>query len=365
MGETTVDPAHPADPRPGHRERLVAHRTAATALTSCGDTELAALVAAAKPLGTGIGGRSALLEIDGVPVFVKRIPLTDTELRPENLRSTADLFDLPAFCHYGAGGPGFGAWRELAAHVMTHRWVLTGDDPRFPLLHHWRVLPEPAPPLPEELADIDRTVARWGGAPGVRHRLEEMATAGASLVLFLEYVPQDLHRWLGDRVREGGDIADEACLMVERELLTGTLAMNARGLLHFDTHFGNVLTDGRRLHFTDHGLSLSSRFRLSPEHARFLDQHRDHDPCYAMSYLVNRLLWMFSGLGVRDAAEVVRACAGGARPEGLSDAVAGIVTRHAPVTLVMTDFVLRMLDDPAGTPYPADELRRLSAERPP
>ncbi|MQS10136.1 protein kinase family protein, partial [Streptomyces sp. IF17] len=360
-----MDPAHPADPRPGHRERLVAHRTAATALTSCGDTELAALVAAAKPLGTGIGGRSALLEIDGVPVFVKRIPLTDTELRPENLRSTADLFDLPAFCHYGAGGPGFGAWRELAAHVMTHRWVLTGDDPRFPLLHHWRVLPEPAPPLPEELADIDRTVARWGGAPGVRHRLEEMATAGASLVLFLEYVPQDLHRWLGDRVREGGDIADEACLMVERELLTGTLAMNARGLLHFDTHFGNVLTDGRRLHFTDHGLSLSSRFRLSPEHARFLDQHRDHDPCYAMSYLVNRLLWMFSGLGVRDAAEVVRACAGGARPEGLSDAVAGIVTRHAPVTLVMTDFVLRMLDDPAGTPYPADELRRLSAERPP
>ncbi|WP_323380156.1 protein kinase family protein, partial [Streptomyces alkaliphilus] len=360
-----MGPAHPADPRAGHRERLVAHRTASTALTSCGDAELAALVAAAKPLGTGIGGRSALLGIDGVPVFVKRIPLTDTELRPENLRSTADLFDLPAFCHYGAGGPGFGAWRELAAHVMTHRWVLRGDDPRFPLLHHWRVLPEPAPPLPEELADIDRTVARWGGAPGVRRRLEEMATAGASLALFPEYVPQDLHRWLGDRVREGGDIADEACLMVERELLTGTLAMNARGLLHFDTHFGNVLTDGRRLHFTDHGLSLSSRFRLSPEHARFLDLHRDHDPCYAMSYLVNRLLWMFSGLGVRDAAEVVRACAGGARPEGLSDAVAGIVTRHAPVTLVMTDFVLRMLDDPAGTPYPADELRRLSAERPP
>lgn len=41
-------------------------------------------------------------------MFVKRVPLTDLERRPENVRSTANLFELPLFCHYGIGGPGFG-----------------------------------------------------------------------------------------------------------------------------------------------------------------------------------------------------------------------------------------------------------------
>ncbi|MEV0335229.1 hypothetical protein [Nocardia sp. NPDC050717] len=62
------------------------------------------------------------------------------------------------FCHYGVGGPAFGAWRELAAHVMTTNWVLTGEFAGFPVMYHWRILPDSAP-LPEELADIDRGLA--------------------------------------------------------------------------------------------------------------------------------------------------------------------------------------------------------------
>jgi hypothetical protein len=68
-----------------------------------------------------------LLEVAGTPVFVRRVPLTDLERRPENVRSTANLFALPVFCQYGLGGPGFGAWRELAVHTMTTNWVLTGE----------------------------------------------------------------------------------------------------------------------------------------------------------------------------------------------------------------------------------------------
>jgi hypothetical protein len=63
-------------------------------------------------LGVGIGGGAATLTVGGVPVFAKRIPLTDLERRPEHVRSTANLFGVPAFCQYGVGGPGFGAWRE-------------------------------------------------------------------------------------------------------------------------------------------------------------------------------------------------------------------------------------------------------------
>ncbi|MGW1207306.1 hypothetical protein [Streptomyces cyaneofuscatus] len=67
-----------------------------------------------------MGGRSALLKVDGRPVFVKEVPLTERERLPEHTRSTANLFGIPAFCQYGVGsGSGFGAWREVGVHTMT------------------------------------------------------------------------------------------------------------------------------------------------------------------------------------------------------------------------------------------------------
>lgn len=79
------------------------------------------------PLGSGIGGRRAPLEVGGKPVFVKRVPLTESERLPGHVRSTAHLFGLPSFCRYGIGGPEFGAWRELAVQIMTTNWVLGGQ----------------------------------------------------------------------------------------------------------------------------------------------------------------------------------------------------------------------------------------------
>lgn len=77
------------------------------------------LVDEASVFGSGIGGMSRQLEIDGVPVFAKQISLTDLERRPENVMSTANVFGLPTFCQYGVGSPGFGAWRDLAANALT------------------------------------------------------------------------------------------------------------------------------------------------------------------------------------------------------------------------------------------------------
>jgi hypothetical protein len=50
-----------------------------------------------------------------VAVFAKRIPLTDLERRAENVMSTANLFSLSLYCHYGVGSAGGGVWREVAA----------------------------------------------------------------------------------------------------------------------------------------------------------------------------------------------------------------------------------------------------------
>ncbi|CAM5652620.1 hypothetical protein SNARM312S_02254 [Streptomyces narbonensis] len=60
--------------------RLAGYGTVSTRLSLLSDHRLGEVVAAATPLGSGIGGRSAELDVNGTRVFVKRIPLTDTEL---------------------------------------------------------------------------------------------------------------------------------------------------------------------------------------------------------------------------------------------------------------------------------------------
>lgn len=98
-------------PESRHVARLATYGSVSTYLSLMSDHRLGEVVAAATPLGSGIGGRTAELKVDGTRVFVKRVPLTDIEMRSENARSTANLFGLPMFYQYGAGskpasGPG-------------------------------------------------------------------------------------------------------------------------------------------------------------------------------------------------------------------------------------------------------------------
>ncbi|MFE4373409.1 protein kinase family protein [Streptomyces sp. NPDC056835] len=339
--------------------RLAAHGAVSTSLALCGDRELRELVDAAVPMGSGIGGKSALLEVDGTPVFVKRVPLTDLERQPENARSTANLFGLPTFCQYGIGGPGFGVWRELAVHTMTTNWVLAKDYEGFPLMYHWRILPDPGQSLPEELADVDRTVAYWGGGPEVRRRIEGLRDSSASVALFLEYIPQNLHDWLGVQVTAGDEPAERACAMVARQLEAGISFMNARGLLHFDAHFQNILTDGERLFFADYGLAISSRFDLSKEEADFFAGHQTYDRCYSVTHLVIWLVKALYGYERDERDAFVRACAQGERPTGIPPEVAAVLTRHAPLAAVMTDFYRKLQLESRRTPYPLEEIRRI------
>ncbi|MFJ2116029.1 protein kinase family protein [Streptomyces sp. NPDC087850] len=344
-------------------ERLAAHSAVSTSLALLSDRALGELVDTAAPIASGIGGKSAGLEVAGTPVFVKRVPLTDPERRPEHVRSTANLFELPAFCHYGVGGPGFGTWRELAVHTMTTNWVLAGEYEGFPLMYHWRVLPD-STPLPEELADIERAVAYWGGDAQVRRRIEALRGASASVALFLEYIPQTLHQWLGARLTAGDEAVNRACAMVERELEAGTSFMNGRELLHFDAHFENILTDGRRLYFADYGLTISSRFELSRAEAEFFDRHQVYDRCYTRTHLVNWLATAVHGYGTHgdgkaDRDAQVRAYARGERPTGIPAEAAAILTRHAPLAAVVGAFNRELQNRSRRTPYPLEEIRRI------
>ncbi|WP_405085540.1 serine/threonine protein phosphatase [Microbispora sp. NBC_01389] len=344
-------------------ERIHRYGDVASALALQSDRQLGESLERAQILGSGIGGTSALLAIDGVPVFAKRVPLTDLERRPGNVMSTANLFGLPPFCQYGIGGPGFGTWRELAANVMTTNWVLAGRSAAFPLLYHWRVLPG-APPPGDEHADIEAVVQYWHGSPAVRDRLHAVARASASVVLFQEFIPYNLDTWLAAQLAAGQDAAIAASAMVESCMLTDVAFMNAQKLMHFDAHFGNILTDGERLYIADLGLAVSPRFDLSTQEILFLERNRTHDLGYAMMRLVN---WLVSAIcGVRESRngapvrrnEYVRTCADGADPAGAPPSVAAAIRRYAPVAAAMNDFYWDLFGTGRTTPYPSEKIER-------
>jgi hypothetical protein len=317
-------------PERTHSARLARYDTISSALSLLSSRRLGMLVEEAPVIRSGIGGAAVLLEIEGIPVFAKRIPLTDVERRPQNIMSTANVFGLPPHCQYRLGAPGFGVWREVAAHSMTTNWVLTKRCESFPLMYHWRTLPGPPSrtPTSEELADIPGTVAFWNGSEAVRERLEAIADAPASVVLFLEYIPQNLHEWLSIQLGMGDAAIESACAMVERDLRTAVSFMNENGLTHFDTHFENILTDGRRLYLTDFGLATSPRFELSDTERDFLRKNDTHDGCHTVTQLV---IWLVTALtGITDPSDrgkYVRRCAEGAEPPNLPEPVAAIIKR--------------------------------------
>ncbi|MFJ2029557.1 serine/threonine protein phosphatase [Streptosporangium sp. NPDC087985] len=342
-----------------HSARLAGYGAASTALALLSDRRLGNLVDEAPLISSGVGGTAVLLEIEGTPVFAKQVPLTDLERRPENVMSTANVFRLPTFCQYGLGsGSGFGVWRELAVHAMTTNWVLGRQCESFPLMYHWRVLagPPPRTPTSEERADLARTVAYWDGSPAVRERLEAVTRSSASVVLFLEYIPQNLHEWLTAQVALGDDAVESACAMVERSLRTGVSFMNSNGLLHFDAHFENILTDGRHLYFADFGLAKSSRFDFEESESGFFAEHLSYDRDYTTAHLVN---WLATALcSQMDRKALLREYAEGGNPGNLPKSVTAIIKRYAPIVAVMNKFYRELQTESRTTPYPVDEVNR-------
>ncbi|SIO88574.1 hypothetical protein [Nocardiopsis sp. JB363] len=340
--------------------RVAAHGTVAARLSSLSERRLSDILSWATAAGSGIGGRSAEVDIDGTRVFAKRVPLTDLEVRPENVRSTANLFDLPTFYQYGAGSAGFGAWRELAAHTMTGNWVLEGQHEGFPLMYHWRVLPDSPPEgFVDEFGGIDGAVAHWEGSPAVRERLEAIGRSSRSLVLFLEHVPRTLGAWLSEQQENTAVGAGSPYPWVEQALARGTAFMSSRGLVHFDAHFDNLLTDGRSIYFADFGLALSSGFALSAAEERFLGDHLAYDRHYTADHLLHHLIDRLRGDTAREV--FLREWSAGRRPGGVAPEIAAIIERHARTALVLDGFHRRLLTKSKRTPFPTAELDRAAA----
>ncbi|PPJ22296.1 serine/threonine protein phosphatase [Nocardia nova] len=328
--------------------RTARHQGISACLASRSDVELAELVGTGRTISVGVGGGAALVDVDGVPVFIKRIPLTDREVA--NSGSTANLFDLPIFCQYGIGGPSFNAWRELAANIIVTDAVLAGETQSFPILYHWRVLPG-RPPVTAEHADVDAVVTAQGGSRAVRARLEALAAAECSLVLFCEYIPHPLADWL--RENPAG-----RAVTLERQLSEIVTFLRDRELLHMDGHFGNIRTDSERIYLSDFGLATSPRFDLSAAEHDFTKKHVAHDAGYAAMRLVNWLVTDVCGVPTPSGGgpvarnEYVLQCAAGRIPDDVPPVIAAILTRHAPAAAKLNAFYWKLFGGDLYAEYP-------------
>jgi hypothetical protein len=316
------------------------HDAVSARLAALDDDQLAALLAETGSWRDHAhGGQSGVIEVEGAKVFVKKIALTDLERTAGNEGSTANLFELPVFYQYGVGSAGFGAWRELSAYLRAGAWVLADACPYFPLVYHWRVLPRTVAPSAEQRARLDWLVNYWGGSDAVRARLEAILAASASIVLFLEHVPEMLETWLrrglsGERAPDA--VFEAAILRAHQQLREAAAFMNERGMLHFDLHAWNVLTDGEQLYAADFGLALCADFELSPAERAFFETHRLYDRAYVDWALVE---WL----------------APQADPPRLTPALTALVERCAPVAKIMGTFI-GALRESKTAPYPAAAL---------
>ncbi|HYF66297.1 MAG TPA: hypothetical protein VD886_25935 [Herpetosiphonaceae bacterium] len=223
-------------------------------------------------------------------VFVKRLPLTDLEY--EHMFSTSNVYDLPTYYNYGFGSAGLGVFRELVSHIKTSNWVLEGAIASFPLLYHYRVIPAAGPRAEPDQEKHARYVEYWGGNPNIGRYMLDRAGAGHELVLFLEHFPHTVAAWLLEHPKK--------VTQVLAEMQAAITFLRGKGIIHFDTHFFNMLSDGKQTYLADFGLALDKQFSLAPAEEAFFKQHSSYDHAYLLWNLGSHLFWIQDALDAAD-----------------------------------------------------------------
>jgi hypothetical protein len=165
-------------------------------------------------------------------------------------------------------------FRELVTHLKTTHWVLAEAMPTFPLMYHYRIMPSSrhrmdADDLRPYGSRHRAYVKSWGNSENAGAYVLDRAAADYELVLFLEYIPHVLETWLQD---------NPSTLQKSFEDIGRTLDfLRTKGIIHFDAHFRNILTDGERIYLTDFGLVLDRSFALTKEEEAFFEQNIFYD----------------------------------------------------------------------------------------
>jgi hypothetical protein len=235
-------------------------------------------------------GMNHVIVLGQSKVFVKRVPVTSIEF--DNLFCTRNLYDLPTYCNYGFGSTGFGVFRELVTHIKTTNWVLDSEIATFPLMYHYRIIP-----FSGQRGDVDRSrlkdyVEYWGNSENAGKYVLDRAIANYELVLFLEYIPYVLETWLRENPNKLQKPLDD--------LRTTIDFLRTRGIIHFDAHFRNALTDGEETYLTDFGLVFDKSFALSSDEESFFEQNTFYDYGEILRNLGQLIRWPYDSCSEND-----------------------------------------------------------------
>ena len=316
-------------------------------------------------------GQNHTIELNRSRVFVKRLPVTDRE--NSNRFATGNLFALPAYYNYGVGSAGFGVFRELSACIKTTDWVLSGEIETFPLLYHYRIVPFAGERVEVDLERHQRYVEYWGGDQNIATYMLERANATHELLLFLEHMPYTLQPWLEQHPEQLPRMLDE--------LLATIGFLRNKGVIHFDAHFHNIVSEGTHAYLTDWGLVLDRDFAQTQAELRFFETHIDYDYAEILGsagWLLNRTYRTLPEPVKQRLQETYGVPAGGQetgvlgtlldnieaiRASGFStlniNMLEYIARYRSVITLIVRFFSDMHQNNRKDTPYPRAQLRRL------
>ena len=212
-------------------------------------------------------GKNCTVTVGQSKIFIKRIPVTALEYR--NMFSTRNRYNLPTYYNYGIWSAGFGAFRELTTHIKTTNWVLSGAIDNFPLMYHYRLRPFTGQRPDVNMEEHQEYVDYWNSNQEISRYILARAGAEYEAVLFLEHLPYTLESWLGGNI--------DKLSMIIAEMRKTITFLRKHGVIHFDVHNDNIMTDGSRPYLTDFGLALDRQFNLSEIERTFFAQHTHYD----------------------------------------------------------------------------------------
>lgn len=231
-------------------------------------------------------GENYIIKLGKSKVFVKRIPLTNLEYN--HMFSTKNLYDLPTYYNYGVGSTGLGVFRELLANIKTTNWVLQGINEHFPLMYHYRIMPRFGERVNLDLEWYNKHVEYWNSNENIGRYIVDRTNAEYEIVLFLEYIPYVFSKWFEKNIGQLNAFINE---------IPDTITfLRKKGIIHFDVHFNNILTDGNRLYLTDFGLVLDRHFDLSETERAFFRKNTHYDYGEFLLVLGEHLLSIYRDL---------------------------------------------------------------------
>lgn len=207
-------------------------------------------------------GDHGVIKLEGNNIFFKKLPLSDKFAL--NQFNTKNLYNIPVNCNYGFGSAGINPWRELITHIKTSNFVLTRVIENFPLLYYYRIIKDDSHNF--ETGMNEKLLERFNFKKYHLY-LEERAKCSYKIIMFLEYIPNMLFKFINNDINYVKYFFKESTKILD--------FLQTNGILHLDTHWGNYLVDNNgKLYLTDFGIVLDKNFDLDEKEKLFMKKNK-------------------------------------------------------------------------------------------